>query len=155
MLKFENMFPSKVKTKATRAPVLGSRELSLLDILWSSEPDSMSAQDVLNKLSSSNTQLLESISINTIQSTLERLVKKDLLDRSKVGRAFFYKTRVPKQQLIGGLIRDIAQDMSRGDMQVMISGFMDFIEAEDPELSGKLGQAISHVVQRNKEDTND
>jgi predicted transcriptional regulator len=76
---------------------------------------------------------------------LERLVKKCLLRRSKKGRAFYYQPLVPKQQVIARLIRDIAADMTKGDMGLMISGFMDFVTDEDPDLSEKLSQAFERI----------
>lgn len=132
-------------SRQQRMPSLGSRELDVLEVLWQTESDSLSALDVLNKLPQKTHASTHCISINTVQSTLERLVKKRLLKRAKNGRAFYYHAIVLKQELIGGLISDIAKDMTQGDMEIMMSGFMDFVSHEDPELSDKLSRALQNV----------
>lgn len=133
------------RLKQQRMPSLGSRELDVLEVLWQNQGQSLSALDVLSNLPKVDQSIADCISINTVQSTLERLVKKQLLKRVKNGRAFYYRTSVPKQELIGGLISDIAKDMTQGDMGLMISGFMDFVAHEDPDLSAKLSRALQNV----------
>jgi len=132
----------KLKSRYSRMPAIGSRELDVLEVLWQEEYVKLSAIDVQKKLSSECSYPYQQITVNTVQSTLERLVKKKLLGRNKISRAFYYYPIVPKQELIGGLIRDIAKDMSDGDMNLMISGFMDFVSAEDPMLSKKMSKAL-------------
>lgn len=123
-------------------PAIGTRELDVLEVLWQEEPCNLSAITVQSKLSADCSFPYKAITVNTVQSTLERLVKKKLLGRTKISRAFYYYPIVPKQELIGGLIRDIAKDMSDGDMNLMISGFIDFVSAEDPTLSKKMSKAF-------------
>ena len=132
-------------SRQQRMPSLGSRELDVLEVLWQTESECLSALDVLNKLPQTTHASAHCISINTVQSTLERLVKKGLLKRAKSGRAFYYHAIVRKQELIGGLISDIAKDMTHGDMGLMMSGFMDFVSHEDPDLSEKLSRALQNV----------
>jgi predicted transcriptional regulator len=128
-----------------RMPSIGSRELCLLEVLWQNESQSLSALDVLNRLPTATHSGAHCISINTVQSTLERLVKKQLLKRAKYGRAYYYHAIVLKQELIGALISDIAKDMTQGNMDLMMSGFMDFVSHEDPDLSVKLSRALQNV----------
>jgi predicted transcriptional regulator len=131
-----------------RMPSIGTRELEILEVLWNNQSQSLSVVAVQQQLSSGQPQSAikseSCISVNTVQSTLERLVKKQLLARSKTGRAFYYKAIVPKQEVITGLIRDIAKDMSSGDSSIMVSGFMDFLTSEDPALSEKLSKALDN-----------
>jgi predicted transcriptional regulator len=135
----------QLKPKPTRMPSIGNRELEILQVLWNEQPNSLSAIAVQDKLVCDMSMSTSAITVNTVQSTLERLVKKCLLRRSKKGRAFYYQPLVPKQQVIARLIRDIAADMTKGDMGLMISGFMDFVTDEDPDLSEKLSQAFERI----------
>lgn len=49
-------------------------------------------------------------SLNTIQSTLDRLFKKGLLKREKQGYAYFYRKALSKDAFIGQLITDVTKD---------------------------------------------
>jgi predicted transcriptional regulator len=73
------------------------------------------------------------ISVNTIQSTLERLVRKSLLTRQKQARAYLYSAAVSRATLISSLLRDIRRDVAGGEMVPMVSGFAEFL-AEDGDL---------------------
>ncbi len=102
----------------------------MLETLWQSP--SATAQTVLEQLSDSN------ISLSTVQSTLERLHRKELVDRQKSGRAYIYSARLSRQNIISRLLRDIADSFSNGDTAPMVSGFLDYLADEDAQLSSSL-----------------
>lgn len=129
--------------KPIRMPTIGKRELELLDVLWQVLPKAKSAIEIQEQIAA--THFDGDISVNTVQSTLERLVKKGLLERSKKGRAYYYCAIVTKKEMICSLIRDIASDMSSGDTQLMVSGFMEFLTNEDPQMSKKLAHAFADI----------
>lgn len=120
---------------ARRMPELGERELDLLELLWAE--GERSAQELRDALPG------RSVSLSTVQSTLERLHRKQLLVRSKTGRAFRYEARVSRSQLIGGLLRDLAEDVAGGDIAPMLSGFLDYVAAEAPELGPRVSEALA------------
>ena len=109
--------------KRNRTPELGQRELALMEILWREGP--RSARQV-------QAQLTEDISLSTVQSTLERLHRKALLQRDKSGRAFIYTAAISKSHIISNLLHDIADDLGGGDMNVMVSGFIDCLAEAGP-----------------------
>lgn len=47
------------------------------------------------------------ISVNTVQSTLDRLYKKQFLSREKQGHAYHYSAVVDRDQLVGDMISDV------------------------------------------------
>lgn len=106
-----------------QAPTLGERELEVMKILW--QEDALSAKQVLTYLPNSD------LSLSTMQSTLERLHKKSLLIRQKVGRFYIYRASVSRSELITQLLGDIAEQISDGQVAPMISGFMGYIGEED------------------------
>lgn len=110
------------KQKRVRTPSLGDRELAVLDILWRQAP--RTAQEVQGGMPD------PTISLSTIQSTLERLHRKDVLSRQKRARAFYYAPKVDRHELISSLLRDIAADIAHGDLAPMVSGFMDFLGSD-------------------------
>ena len=119
---------------SSRMPDLGERELDVLEVLWAG--GQKSSQEVRDALPGS------AVSLSTVQSTLERLHRKDLLGRVKAGRAYQYQARVTRSQLIGGLLRDLAEDVAGGDIAPMLSGFLDYVATEAPELGPRVSRAL-------------
>lgn len=63
-------------------------------------------------------------SLNTYQSTLDRLYKKGLLARQKEGHAFVYRARVERHQLIGQLIKSVTTDfVGEDDGSSLVAAF--------------------------------
>lgn len=117
-----------------RLPDLGEREMLALEALW--QGGQASAQQVLANMAGAE------ISLSTVQSTLERLHRKRLVSRSKIGRAYHYSAVLSRSQLISGLMRDMAEDLAAGDLAPMISGFVNYISAQSPELADELTRAL-------------
>ncbi|MFK4754298.1 BlaI/MecI/CopY family transcriptional regulator [Oceanobacter antarcticus] len=105
--------------------ILGELEKQVLNYLWSAgEADAKQVHAAF--------YAERSRSLNTIQSTLDRLYKKQLLSRSKQGHAFIYRTRIDREDLIAQLIRDITSDLIRQDSESLIAAFV--------SLSADLGE---------------
>lgn len=117
------------------APLLGARELEVMKILW--QQPAQSAHQILQ------CNIEDAISLSTIQSTLERLHRKQLVARNKVGRAYLYSATVDRSTFISQLLGVIATQISDGEMAPMVSGFMSFMDQEAPDaLPATLRQAI-------------
>lgn len=117
-----------LRKKLTRTPTLGERELAVLNILWV-DPE-LTVAEVHERMAA------ESISLNTVQSTLERLVRKELLIRRKQARAFLYSAAITRTALISSLLRDISHDVAGGEMVPMVSAFAEFLaqDSDSPRL---------------------
>lgn len=127
--------PWFARRRAQRLPELGTREVEVLEILWAEQ--SASAQEVLAKLEGAR------LSLSTVQSTLERLHRKQLLARSKVGRAYHYRALVSQSQLISGLMNDLADDVAAGKLAPMLSGFVDYLRMKSPALGEEVSQLLN------------
>jgi len=125
------------RVRKKRMPELGAREIEVLECLW--EQQEASAQQVTDWLSSGDKT---GVSLSTVQSTLERLTRKQLVTRRKHSRAFVYQSALEREQLIGGLLRDLADDLAGGRMAPMISGFLDYVAEVDPNLEAQLARLI-------------
>ena len=68
---------------------LGHLEFSVMEILW--DVGESSVRDVRQRLN-------RPLAYTTVMTTLERLHKKSLLGRRRVGRAFHYSPRLSRQQ---------------------------------------------------------
>ncbi|MBN7798739.1 BlaI/MecI/CopY family transcriptional regulator [Parahaliea mediterranea] len=118
--------------RTQRTPALGERELAVLHALWlAQEPENrrpdaadgaLSAQQVLERMPG------KPLALSTIQSTLERLCRKSLVDRRKQARAYLYRPLLERQELISSLLHDISQEVAGGDIASMVSGFMDYLQ---------------------------
>jgi len=115
---------------ADPAPPLGELEIAVLRHLWSA--GQVDARSVLTTLAA------RGITLSTVQATLERLHRKGLLERSKVGRAYRYRAAVTQSQLIGALIRNLSQQLAAGELEPVISGFVDLVGEANPELLDAL-----------------
>ena len=71
--------------------------------------------------------------LNTIQSTLDRLFKKGLLTRNKEGHAFHYRAAKKRKDFIGQLIKDVTQDFTLADEDSVLTAFV--------SLSSELNEA--------------
>jgi predicted transcriptional regulator len=118
--KNKHITPLNLRDGPFSAPVLGELEVEVMEVLWAS--GEATAQQVLGELHQNG------ISLSTVQSTLERLVRKQLLSRCKHGRAYIYRTVIDREQLIGLMIEDVASRFAHGRVTPMISGFCSFME---------------------------
>lgn len=110
------------KRSARNIPALGAREIAVLKIMW--REGELSAQQLLLQMQDSQ------ITLSTMQSTLERLYRKKLVSRYKEGRSYQYKATTSQSVIISSLLKDIATQISDGDMEPMVSGFMTFMDQE-------------------------
>jgi predicted transcriptional regulator len=101
-------------------PTLGDLEVAVLEFIWR-HPDS-SAKDAHAAVG-----IERAIALNTIQSTLERLVRKDLLFRRKSGHSFQYSPRVSRDELITAVIHDALGRFGANPSAALAS----FIESTD------------------------
>lgn len=110
--------------------------MRVLEILWSR--GAADAYTVLDHMPGGR------VSLSTVQTTLERLHRKRLVERTKQGRAFRYQASLSQSQLISGLIRDLAQNVAAGDLAPMLSGFLGYVEIEAPEIGSDLKRLLGN-----------
>ncbi len=132
------------RRKRRPSPILGGRELEVMKILW--REGAMSAQHLLQSISDST------LSLSTMQSTLERLHRKSLLQREKSGRRYIYRTAVSRSMFISQLLMDIAETVGDGEMAPMVSGFVTYIDYEAPE---SLAEEVREIIDRLPKESDD
>jgi len=111
-------------------PALGHRELEVLDHLW--EAERLSALELLERM------VAAEVSLNTIQSTLERLHRKGLVEREKAGRAYRYVATLSRADIVRKVLNDLARDVGGGDLAPIVSGFAGFVAGDDPNVEREL-----------------
>ena len=73
-------------------------------------------------------------SLSTMQSTLERLYRKGLVDRCKQGHAYHYFASVSRANLLGRMMGDVIHLLHDGRLETILSSFVD-VAAEINETS--------------------
>ena len=122
--------------KILKRPYLGELEMAVLEYLWSNgEFDAKEVHAALGKI--------RGISHNTIQSTLERLFKKELLARQKISHAYVYKTAVARDELMGRMINDVVNTISKDNSDGLLAAFVDIAARTDDAHLDRLEQLIN------------
>lgn len=126
---------------------LGELEKQVLEYLWKTQPaDAKQVHSYFEKNRGG--------SLNTIQSTLDRLFKKDLLGRIKNGHAFQYYPKVERHELIGQLIKNITHDFVAEDENSVVAAFSSISSDLDEKQLDKLEAMIEQQrqkIQKNSE----
>ena len=117
-----------------KAPVLGALELRVLKELWTGAGPK-DARSILEALRERR------IGLSTVQATLERLHRKGLLERRKVGRAYHYDAAVTRERLIAALIGDLVERYAEGELGPVIAGFVELVGDSEPALLRQLQAA--------------
>ena len=97
---------------------MGSLEDAVLDVLWDSD-EALRPGDVLARL-----DIEPALAYSTVRTILRRLLKKNLVDRSKDGRAYLYRPVQSREEQVAETMMDV------------------FSAAADP------ATALGHFVQR-------
>lgn len=114
---------------------LGDLERLVLHYLW--EKDKADVKKVF-----SHFEKIRGGSLNTYQTTLDRLFKKGLLSREKLGHAFHYKAKVERYELIGQLIKSVTNDFINEDDNSLIAAFSSISKDLNVEQLDKLEALI-------------
>ncbi len=126
---------------------LGELEKQVLEYLWKTQP--ANAKQVHSYFEKNRGG-----SLNTIQSTLDRLFKKDLLGRVKNGHAFQYYPQVERHELIGQLIKNVTHDFVVEDENSVVAAFSSISSDLDEKQLDKLEAMIEaqrQKLQKNSE----
>ena len=121
-----------------KVPVLGELEQAVLEYIWKHGQGAV-------KTVHATLGRRRNISPNTIQSTLERLRKKGLLERKKVSRSFVYHPVLDRNELIGKWLNEVIDSFSAGKTEVMISAFADLTRTIDARDLVKLEELIKNA----------
>jgi predicted transcriptional regulator len=108
---------------------LGELEVGVLDRRWARGP-----ADV--KTMHEAVGAPRSISPNTVHSALERLVRKGLLARQKIGRSYQYQARLSRREWLERSLDRVANEMPGTGSATLLAAFIDLAErAGDAQLA--------------------
>lgn len=100
---------------------LGRLEIAVLERLWEAGPADVGALHAA-------VGEPRGLARNTIQSTVERLVRKQLATRRKLGRAYEYRARGSRTDCLQAALGDLTDRLPGLDASLLVSTFVDFAE---------------------------
>ena len=115
---------------------LGSLERQVLDEVW--RLGRASVRDVLVAVD-------HSVAYTTAMTVMDRLFKKGMLERERVGRAYVYSAAVSSEQLQSSFVMGLLQRLLGGGADAaapVLSHLVDTVSARDRELLDELGRLI-------------
>ena len=125
-------------------PYLGELEIAVLEELWAHGPlDAKATHRIVGAR--------RGIGLNTIQSTLERLFRKQLLRREKVSHAYVYTAAVQREELMERLIGEVVETFSSGHSEPMLTAFVDLAARADDQNLSRLEELIAERRARSED----
>ena len=115
---------------------LGSLERDVLEIVWRNR--GITVRGV-------HEQLGADIAYTTVMTTLDRLYRKRLLDRTKSGRAFVYAARATRQELEDSVASDVVNGLMASQWSAplpFLSNLVDTVGERDHALLDELERLV-------------
>jgi len=123
---------------------LGTLEREVMAVVW--DRGETSVKDVTARLSSP-------VAYTTVMTTMDRLFKKGLLTRRKVGRAFVYQAAATRDELEGAVAAELVQSLfdrpGNGSLP-LLSSLVDAVSDRDRALLDDLERLIQEKRQKNR-----
>ncbi len=118
-------------------PALGKLERAVMQFAW--RRGELSVRDVHDEFGGR-------IAYTTLMTTLDRLYKKELLDRRKDGRAFVYVPRVSPEEFERGIAADVLDALlgrnGEQSAEPMLACIVDAVSEHDRELLDELERLV-------------
>jgi predicted transcriptional regulator len=111
---------------------LGPLEIAVLVQLWDTGPLDVAAAHRLVCLERERSR-------NTIQSTLERLVRKRLAVRTRRGRAYEYCATISREDWTAAAVQELIAEIPGADERLLLAAF---VERADPTTLDALEELV-------------
>ena len=116
------------------ASLFGALELRVLDVLWRRSGE-VAVRDLQPDFPAA--------AYTTLMTTLDRLHRKGVLERRKIGCAFAYRPVSSRQELEAGLVTRALQPLLQGDSaQPILSFFVEEVSRRDDRLLDELERLV-------------
>ena len=115
---------------------LGSLEREILSCCWARRELSVREACAL---------LPSPVAYTTVMTTMDRLFKKGLLSRRKVGRAFVYTAAATRDELEGAVAAELVEGLlnrSAGEPLPVLSSLVDAVSERDRDLLDELERLV-------------
>jgi predicted transcriptional regulator len=126
---------------------LGALEREVMDVVW--KAGELNVREACEQLKSS-------VAYTTVMTTMDRLFKKRLLARRKVGRAFLYSAAATRNEMEGAVATELVQSLLQRHVNEplpLLSSLVDAVSDRDRALLDDLERLIREkrrAVEREK-----
>lgn len=120
-------------------PKLGDLEVAVLEHVWA-------VGDAAAKDAHAAIGIARGISLNTVQSALERLFRKSLLKRVKAGHSFRYSAAIGREELVAGLITEVLGRFGANSSSALAA----FVETAD-DLDEEALRALENELRKRRQ----
>ncbi len=124
---------------------LGKLEREVMDAVWYLGESSV--REVQRRLGEEN-------AYTTLMTTLDRLHKKGLLSRRKVGRAFLYQQAVSRRELESGMVAGVIDSLlgrRSGKVEPVLACIVDAVSERDHALLDELERLVQEKKREREE----
>lgn len=116
------------------ASLFGALELRVLDAVWRRGGE-VAVRDLQPEFPGA--------AYTTLMTTMDRLHRKGVLERRKIGRAFVYRPVSSRQELESGLVTRALQPLLQGESaQPILSFFVEEVSRQDDRLLDELERLV-------------
>ncbi|MFA1711508.1 BlaI/MecI/CopY family transcriptional regulator [Peribacillus frigoritolerans] len=122
--------------------ILGPLELEVMKVIWSKKEGTV--QNVLTELNKQN-----DYAYTTIMTIMNRLEKKGILTRSKLGKGYVYKPFYSPNELIQQISSEQVEHLLNHYGDIAITQFVDAV-GHNPDQLNKLKELIQKLEQDEK-----
>jgi predicted transcriptional regulator len=114
---------------------LGALERKILSHCW--QRNDLTVRDLCGLLSSA-------VAYTTVMTTMDRLFKKGLLSRRKIGRAFLYSPTATREELEGAVATELVYSLldREGEPLPILSSLVDAVSEHDRALLDDLERLV-------------
>jgi predicted transcriptional regulator len=115
---------------------LGALEREVMTLVW--KEGEISVRDARDQMGSE-------AAYTTIMTTMDRLFRKGLLARRKVGRAFLYRATASRLELEGAVATDLVHSLLQradGNSLPILSSLVDVVSEQDRTLLDELERLV-------------
>jgi predicted transcriptional regulator len=114
--------------------VFGALEMRVMEALWRRAAP-VSVRDLISDF--------DGTAYTTLMTTLDRLHRKGVLHREKVGRAFVYEPRYSREAMESGVaVRALESLIERSSAEPVLSYFVDEVSRRDARLLDELERLV-------------
>lgn len=106
--------------------VLGTLEKDIMEVLW--KRGEASVKDILDTLPGDR-----NISYSTVITVTNRMTKKGLLKKRKMGKAYFYEALYDKEEFYEIVSKKVVEGVSEFSLKSAIVHFVDYMSQMEPE----------------------
>jgi len=117
-------------------PRLGELETAALEHIWAAGPSDVKA---VHRAVGAPRR----ITLNTVQSAMERLFRKGLLAREKVSHAYVYSPRHTREELGARMVEEVVSRLLKGEAIPVLEAFVDLAARTDEANLDRLERLIA------------